>query len=263
VAQMFDNDAANKAMPPHCELIGHLHTYKDTRYAREDEIEVIAQYDCLLTYDLEGDFVIAVAIGFYALPVLREISQRFQGGRRLDVVVTDAGRQPVKRKNMRISVLGDFLRRADRGSKAFNRRARAVHDLYVKYNESVEDHGPADCLDEVLSGPLVRGFLHEGAADICHQSQIKALSDDRRHFYPEGQPTARAEFLNNVRSVQDIPEDPWFATENGRPSIAVLIRKIIVGDYVLVLSTGSTRTPHSLVIPSLRVFARRRGGSWR
>jgi hypothetical protein len=218
VTRMFDNDTANKAMPPPCELIGHLRMCKNAPYICEDEIEVMTQYDGLLTYDLEGDFVIAATIGFYAMPVLREISQHFQGGLRLDVVETDAGYQPGKRKNMQIFVLGDFLRHADIDSKAFNRRAKAVHDLHVKYDKGVEDHGPADCLDEVLSDPLVRGFLHEGAADVCHQSRITALSGDHKHFYPEGQPTTKAEFLNNVRSVQDILENPWFATENGRPS---------------------------------------------
>jgi hypothetical protein len=142
---------------------------------------------------------------------------------------------------MQISVLGDFLCHADSDSKALIRRAKAIHDLYVKYDKSVEDHGPANCLDEVLSDPLVRAFLHEGAADICHQSQIKALSDDHKHFYPEGQPTTKAEFPNNVRSVQDILEDPWFTTENGRPSITALIRKIMVGDYVLVPGNDEIR----------------------
>jgi proteasome assembly chaperone (PAC2) family protein len=33
---------------------------------------------------------------------------------------------------------------------------------------------------------------------------------------------------------QDILVGPWFATENGRPSITALIGKIMLGDYVLV-----------------------------
>jgi hypothetical protein len=35
-----------------------------------------------------------------------------------------------------------------------------------------------------------------------------------------------------VRSIAEILEDPWFAEEAGRPSIAVLLRKATVGDYV-------------------------------
>jgi hypothetical protein len=41
-------------------------------------------------------------------------------------------------------------------------------------------------------------------------------------------------FLDNVRNVQDILVDPWFADENGRPSITALLRRIMLGDYVLV-----------------------------
>jgi hypothetical protein len=47
---------------------------------RRDEIELVVQFDGLLTDDLERDFVVAVAIGFYTMPVLREISETFQGG---------------------------------------------------------------------------------------------------------------------------------------------------------------------------------------
>jgi hypothetical protein len=99
---------------------------------------------------------------------------------------------------------------------------------------SLEDHEEDECLQEVLSDPLVRGFLHKGAADICHQKQLKPLSAHRKHFYPEGQPPRnKKEYINNVRNVQDILNDPWFTEENGRPSITALLGKVMVGNFVL------------------------------
>jgi hypothetical protein len=108
-------------MPPSCVLVGQLQMYADSPHIREGEIEVMVQFHGLLTYDTVGQYVVAVTIGFYAMPVLRETSKRFQGGLRVDVVETDAGFVPDRRRNMAIAALGDFLRRADVESKAFDR----------------------------------------------------------------------------------------------------------------------------------------------
>jgi hypothetical protein len=68
VTRMFDNDAANQAKPPHCELFGHFQMCKDIPYIHEDEIEVIVQYDGLLMCDFDGDFVVASLLGSTQCP---------------------------------------------------------------------------------------------------------------------------------------------------------------------------------------------------
>jgi biotin synthase-related radical SAM superfamily protein len=61
------------------------------------------------------------------------------------------------------------------------------------------------------------------------------LSEVVEHFYPEGElPTNKAECISKVRPLEDICDDPWFHEEAGMTSIVALIKKIDVGDHVLV-----------------------------
>jgi hypothetical protein len=61
--QMYDADAANNVMPPHCILLGQLQKYAQYENLHEDEIALVVQFDFLLTSDIDEDTVIAVTIG--------------------------------------------------------------------------------------------------------------------------------------------------------------------------------------------------------
>jgi hypothetical protein len=230
----FERNRVHQAMPPRCQLVESLYASKDSTCIHEDEINLIIEFDGLIAYDLDEVYVIAITIGFYAMPVLREISAKFGSGTRVEDVETDTGAPPIHGEKMYIKAFGNFLCHADQEESGCNRRSERVHDLYVAYEKSVTDIGQAECLEDILSGPIVRGFTHEGAAEICHQTQLEAMSEDRKQFYPEGKPpTNKAEYTDIVRDLRDILVDPWFTEENGRPSITALLRSLMVGDFVL------------------------------
>jgi hypothetical protein len=82
---VFDHDRIN-AMPPHCTLIEYLCKCKDNPDIREGEINLIVEFDGLITCDLGGYYIIGITIGCYTMPVLCEVSARFGNGDRIDVV---------------------------------------------------------------------------------------------------------------------------------------------------------------------------------
>jgi hypothetical protein len=78
-------------------------------------------------------------------------------------------------RKMHTMALGNFLRQAGNEESGRNRRFKRVHDLHVAYEQSVTDIGQADCLEDILSDPIACGFMHVGAAEICHRTQLKAM----------------------------------------------------------------------------------------
>jgi hypothetical protein len=65
-------------------------------------------------------------------------------------------------------------------------------------------------------------------------TQLRDLSEVVQHFYPENDlPTNKEEYRDKVRNFADIVEEPWFNREAGLPSITALIKKIPVGDRVV------------------------------
>jgi hypothetical protein len=110
---------------------------------------------------------------------------------------------------MNTKALGDFLRHADSESTRFGRRAKRVRDLYEVCDESIGDFGQAECLNHIAEDPIVRGFLREGVVGICQAAQLENISDDRKHFYPSGDlPANRIEYVDKVRHIEDILDDP-------------------------------------------------------
>jgi hypothetical protein len=91
---------------------------------------------------------------------------------------------------------------------------------------------------------IARGFLCEGADRICHAAQLEDLREVVQHFYPERDlPTNKLEYRDKVRSFADVAEDPWFNQEGGLRSIAALVKKIPVGDHVLLARESGCEDP--------------------
>jgi hypothetical protein len=106
---------------------------------------------------------------------------------------------------------------------------------YVAYETDANSYGQAVCLRHIEEDPVVRGFLRAGAARICRATHLKSLSEVAKHFYLGNElPTNKAEYISQVRDLEDISEDPWFNQEAGLKSIIALVKKILVGDLVLV-----------------------------
>jgi hypothetical protein len=123
---------------------------------------------------------------------------------------------------------------ADSEEIGYNQRSKRVHDLYEVYNRNIVDNGQAVCLNDIMEDPIVRGFSHEGAIEICQAAQLKNMSDDHKHFYPPGDlPRNKIEYTEKVRDIMEILMGLWFVEEGGQPSIVALIREGMVGDHVL------------------------------
>jgi hypothetical protein len=148
---------------------------------------------------------------------------------------------------MNLNIMGDFAHHdssVSPASKAWGRRSKGVHDFYTQCEASVYSHGQASCVGQFQRSVIARGFLREGADEICHAAQLEDLSEVVQHFYPERDlPTNEQEYKDKVRSFADIAEDPWFNQEGGLRSIAALIEEIPVGDHVLLSRESGCEDP--------------------
>jgi hypothetical protein len=233
MVNLFDADEVNTVRPPHTQLIADLHQYDGLDELQAEETNLMIEYDGVITYAI----ILGVAIRFYTIPASLEESKRFRPPNNVDVVQKSTGFLIPRMKQISLEISGDFVRHdpnVNPLSKAWDRRSKRVHDLYAKYEASVNRDGQAACLPQFESSVIVRGFLREGADEICHAAQLRNLSEFVQHFYPERDlPTNKQEYKDKVRDFADIVEDPWFNQEAGLPSIAALIKKIPVGDHVL------------------------------
>jgi hypothetical protein len=178
MANMCDTDEANTARPPHAELVAELYYYDGLGELQIEEINVMIEYDGVITYDIDNACILGVAIGFCAIPVAREASERFHPPMKVDVVERSTGYSIPSMKQLSLRIMGDFVRHDPDVipvSKAWGRRSKRVHDLYTEYNASVNRNGQADCLQQFESTVIVCGFLHEGADRICHSYSTQGL----------------------------------------------------------------------------------------
>jgi hypothetical protein len=172
----FDHDGINTAMPPHCTLIEYLCKRKDNPDIREDEINLIVEFDGLITYDLDGCYIDGIAIGCYTMPVLREVSERFGSGDRIEIVELSKGFAPAYQRRVSTKALGNFLRHAGNEESGFNRRSKRVHDLYEVYNRSIADYGQAECLNDIWR---IRLFV-----DSCMRELLKSAKQHSSRICP-------------------------------------------------------------------------------
>jgi hypothetical protein len=112
------------------------------------------------------------------------------------------------------------------------RRDEAVAQEYFGRERRLAAHGEHPCQVTVSTSAIASRFLQEGAGTIAREIQLEALTEDVLHFWST-RPRTRIECYANIRSVEDIIVDPWFVEECGRPSVTVLLRRVTIGDYVV------------------------------
>jgi hypothetical protein len=220
MVELIDDDEVNPVRPPHAQLIAELCEYKEFDELQAEEIDIIIEYDGVITYDIDNNNILGVTIGFYTIPVSRDESKRsHEPMKNVDIVRKSTGDVIPIQQQMSLEIMGDFVRH-DRSmtpaSKALDVRSKRVHDLYTQPEKSMNSNGQANCMTRFEQSAIACGFLHEGADEICHAAQLEGLSEVVQHFYPERDlPTNKQEYKDKVRSVAEIVEDLWFHKEGG------------------------------------------------
>jgi hypothetical protein len=247
MVEWINADEVNTVRPPHAQLIAELFKYNGYEELQAEEINIITEYDGVICMTLTMSTSWAPQSDFTPYRCPEKNRRGFAPLRKVDVVQRSNGWMIPRMKQMSLKIMGDFVRHDSSvipASKAWGRRSKRVHDLYTQCEASAYSHGQASCVGQFQQSVIARGFLREGADRICHAAQLKDLSEVVHHFYPEHDfPTNKQEYKDKVRSFADIAEDPWFNQEGGLRSITALVKKIPVGDHVLLSRESGYEDP--------------------
>jgi hypothetical protein len=85
MVELIDNDEVNTVRPLRAQLIAELFKYNGSEELQAEEIEIIIEYDGVITYDADNVNILGAAIGFYTIPVPRDESERFRPPKKVDV----------------------------------------------------------------------------------------------------------------------------------------------------------------------------------
>jgi hypothetical protein len=94
---LLDSDRTNAAKPPHAERITELYEYRGCDELHVDEINLIDEYNGLITLDIDNTYILGVAIRYYTIPVTRNTSAMFGLGAKVEVVQASTG-DPIANK---------------------------------------------------------------------------------------------------------------------------------------------------------------------